>query len=1790
MVLSIKGYVLEGVRVGAANSPFTAMPDVLGEATPAFTQAYPSDESAPRTDYLVLLTSDGGTLVSSRFGWTKNELIDRFAYASTAGAFKLLPGAAPTVVGLLSTDSNTQRLKVRAPTASVSQVPCRLTVGGHSIAVNPVAADTDLTTTPLPTAGNARISLATGNIQWSGADLQAYAGQVVLWQQQQFFDPKESSGRLGEAPLDESEPALYLNPIPGTGQYPRLRFGFGRYLRVTEVATDTALTGNTEGTIQWSRATGKLKISTADASSNVGKPLYYDGVLLALDLPLPRQSLGAIASPVSLTVLPDQAGDLIFTASGGYQFPKVQYTTQAFTSGTRGTVQVHSTSGAVGVSTADKQRFAGQTLTATYGDLPIERGISLRLFRTPANLDASRTDAKDVTGLYSVTGAVLADPIVASPQVLLPSIPVDDPAYPLTVRVLAGKGSYTSNNFPALDQTGADAGLGYYIDFEAGSLYFAQRKVNLSIAVSIGSTDIVLPDPLILAASASFKLGSEWLTQGDNVVLDATSGILSFTQSMPAVLSGSSGSFSGVTFSDPKAHFTEVEPGAVLVIVDGSEETVQGVFVVEAVPSDTSIILDCPNPAGVSTGLSWVVRSGYEVLADRYFDEVEVIDPSIQVQRILGGVTKDLKVGDDYLLAPQLGLVQFTERLLESERAHITYKSGGQSYSEFAGFLVRKEVTQAHPEPTTTLFFNSQGVPLAESPAPQVFRGGRPQKLGVQCTVDTAASSITFLPDAQLTDALPHGAIIGPNERVYIDYYVSEALGGEKTFTVTHVPIDTVDLVLSDDDEDHAVDSQGYPLNPCSTRFMVPGDRRADFPEGFLLRVEKEAVFMLAAPQYSPVQDRTIVNLAGGVIAEALTNPKLYVSSGYVGTEYFLVEPDAPYEPVSRGSNTIYLTGDKSAAYLPGVVVGFARAGGNDYLQVTGSQYEAEKGRTKVMLASTTPNQYLVNDLLRSVRPVFEQGLAAVRTQRVPVLTEPILIYRRSEGSPGHILSSPADYTIDDSGSVAFTVPLGPREYWGVVYTGRQGVTAGTTLLASYTAAITPNAQNGLLGQTLVADYTVSSPDTFYFRVETMTNFRGEFQKELSSAGSSGTSGPQTSNTSQPKLYEQGTKSLYFDERHYANQDTIAKATLKYFNDQVNAIEGALRSLDGRVVGNSDGLLLIDSAMKAGDPLVNQIDDLIKVSDAPYTISGPPFVRTSVGTFKRYYQPSPVSRFYPTRKSFFGAVIAPPATTQTGDEVLDTGATNITQVTNLRTRLAWAVVTEAASAGAGVLKVDAGLGQSAYLRPPFRSGMKCLVQKPDGTFVQDAAHLVTVVSAAAQQLTVSGVISSIAAGCTIYRSPIDDSIQTADPLLSYVQGRDYGYNGESGQLTYVASNDSNKPLVHQQALSGQLNLVNTLTAPVKFPALYGGLCDDDGEMSLPVQTDTKREVDGYLAAESALIPVIVAATVPPFIGTGSNTNTSTSSTITNAGGSFPSPLPQLRDLVRVRTGALAASPITFYRVIGFTANTVTVAPALPGTASGFEYEIGVGTARTARNCGVGSTTTLLVDTGGAFLTTAAPGQTVLFPNGVRRQITSVSSNTSLTFTPALASAPTTTDTYRVSDSLVSYGNIGTDAVSQLSTILASEVSLYTARLASIDAFLGDGQPLGIAAATVTALQSLRSTVSALLSDVTSFRMLLLGQIAASDASAYVNLLTGADLTARANKLTARLGAAGTSADIETLENILKGSDQLYDQRYTWISARIDLQDGLLVKQANAVANRVKAQAQAAAQMMKLLAT
>ncbi len=1779
MGLSIKGYVLEPPRVAAANEAFTATPNNYISDQAAYNAAYPSgSEPNPRADYLVLVLEDG-LLVNAQFGWTKNEYTNRFDYDGRDQRYKLLAGSVPEAVGTLLADANTNRLKVTPPTENAPTAPFRVSVGAFP---GTTLASTVVLSFGTPAPGNVEILSSSGELNWNASDITTYLGQEVTFQRQQYYTPKESSGRLGIIGTD-----LLLNPLPATGQYPMVRIGFGLWLTPIEVVTFGP--GPAAGTFEWLRSTGELQFSPADISANVGQPVYFDGTLCGYNLTLPRQSIGTVDAPGTITGLPAADGELIFRMTGnGYQFP----TTQRLAVGSlfdpigqQGVVQVLPVgpNGSVLFSLADRLLYPGQPVEVVIGDLLIERGISMRFFRCSANPTGGDPTIKDVSAIYSVGAAILADPIIGAPQVFLPAVPIDGT---MTVKIEQGTGTYTNPNLPRLDVGTPPLGsltYGYTMDFESRQLAYAQRRNLVLVPIPVTAGAASLPDTLINPINLVLELytpstGWQALTVGQDALIDFGAGVVSFTTtSGTEVTDGSTGTFFGASFTDSGGNFSSVASGDILVVTSTSK-----VYTVDAVSSPTALTTDVVG--GFAGNLAYTIYNDREVLADRFWQEQLPIDPETKVERVLllgpavnappmvlptvpfrkdvnvffdpavtivtvpddsqfsapasmpvnqvevslatnnlnlkqadlasprfrfgastfsgtvtmvyddsylgspaqGDVQITLNAGGlpagslrfsasdlgtsvywvrflrrkvDYKLTPELGFFDFTDRFLSREEALITYRQlvdgvAGDTIEERATFIVRKELLPARTAPTSVVTFNPNGHQVADDPFPAVFRGGRPQD-STQVKIDTTACTVQFLADKILTDALPHGPVLKPIENIYVDYYVYDAVGGEKTTTVLQTPMATARVDIQEG----------------ANNFVVAGDQTSTYPAGYLLRVEREEVYLIGTSVYDSGANQTTVTLGyGQVFANSYRDPKLYIPSGVTRLTnqlwrpaYFVTETTA-YTLTPRGMNRFYLTGDKASTYKTGMVVFFTDSGSTfiDSYLVSGAKYDAKTGRTEITTTMNSLRQYTpgTHILKRSVRPIIEQDSAVAQTSYTPVLTQPYLVYRRIEGQPGRILTQPIDYTIDDSGSVKLTAALLPTEEVVILYTGFRLVQGGATLRASYTSVIVPTAQNGILDQILTMDYQLFAPDTFYYRVETLTNFQGEvaaqFQQDAKGASPSG--GPNTSNASQPALYEQGRESVFFPEGHNANSDIVMRAFLKFFNDLVNHLEDVLQDYDGRIVGDVDGRLKFDG--KIDNPVrtswanvTNQIDDVVQVSPFPISVLIPPIppTITFLGTFQKVYLPGKWSRFYPAyRATMVGITTAGQDTPAADDDtILDFGwRPVISSKPVLFRRWPRGLVVKDAKAGDTVLYVDNATGASdPVLRPPFAPLMVVMVASSTTIYVPDLIPLtvLAVVPGPPDQLLVSALPVDVPTGATVYLCTTGPSKDTTYQK-NYRVFQDVTLDMLNGQIRYIEPYwpfDGSFPITELNIQAPyanemlQMNGVQTAYSslePYRFPALDGKAVSDCNDQVVPMLLSTNQEqlklthvTDGTTS--------LVADTTPTTVLTGDLDAPRTTITATAP---FVAPLPQVYDLVRIITGV--NSTAGYRRISSVGASTVTVDTAFPTLDTGFSFVV-TAAANIYSSVFLVTTPTQITDTG-IMPPTVHAGHTVVALNGnnigQRRQAAQVLTAFNVIYLDyPFDTWPNTSTLYKIYNPLSTYSNTGniTGPFNDLLTVL-----------------------------------------------------------------------------------------------------------------------------------------------------------
>jgi len=992
---------------------------------------------------------------------------------------------------------------------------------------------------------------------------------------------------------------------------------------------------------------------------------------------------------------------------------------------------------------------------------------------------------------------------------------------------------------------------------------------------------------------------------------------------------------------------------------------------------------------------------------------------------------RTLTLGVDYKVQSGLGFLEFTERLFSEEELVLNYAHLDDVLSdgtvvktavvdERGAFLVSKELTQDHPDPTNTLSFNPEGREVASSPTPRAYRGGRPQRSD-QVSFDVTASTVTFTEPSTVTDALPSGSRVDPSENVYVDYYILGALGGEKNVSVLQPPMATVTVVIEEG----------------GTSFTVEGDRTAEFLANHVLLLNRTDAYLIGSSSFDGTDTTVTLDQSPPQSFKSdYRNPTLKVTSGEIrrvaagiGLPAYFETEASSFDPVPRGSNRFKILGDVTRLYQEGVVVLYTDdTTFQDYSLVEGSEYNASSNRTTVTLSSNVRRGYdSLTTVRRTIRAILKNPSADVFTSAPPLSGSTFNVYKQTEGDSSELLARGTDYTLDDAGRLSFTEPLDLNESWSISYTGSVLIEVGRRVRATWNAASIPSVTNGLLNQTLVMDYTTYVPDTFYYRVETMTNFRGElltqFNEDAKARASS--QGPILENTPGARLHDQGNEGLFFKERDLVNQDVVAVPTLKYYNDAINHLEDYLQACDGRVVGDGDGRFLFDG----------NLDNPVRSSFATVTNQIDDYVELSGNMVVQAYEASAVSRFYPTTRVSIGDT-EDTTSLDTGDTVFDTGHQPLTTVNSIRRRFPFAMVTVAAEAGATVLTVDDADGNSVFTRPAFPDTVVVEVVDQDGTPIDTTG--LTVDSSTPTTITLSGgVAAPVPVGATVRLSETDTAYQQ-----SYIVDVDVGVNSNDGLLTFVEAGDVPPPFTPKTFLTIEqwdvdLGTSPSTTRPERAPFLDGGVSDDDGDVQTPLLTprvaselalsplDGLSMGLGLLDLEAGYLTDIQADAVDPFQGVG---DVSGGTLTVTTPSSFPT-TPRRGDLVQILDGV--HGPSNYVRVLSADPTTITLEESFSAD-TGLTFTV---TTVTAPLVSSGSTSdtngTSFNDTGEDFVSAGVlPGHTVVIISGSndleRRQVASVNSTTSITLVSAFTNV-SSGFSYRIDNPVNTFGLASTSS-------------------------------------------------------------------------------------------------------------------------------------------------------------------
>lgn len=1495
MTLDMSGYLLEGARAASGNGQYTY------PLRSAIASQSALDASPGRADYMLLVSGQGAWTDGIEIAdpalkvlWTRSDEVARFDYDSFARRWDTLPGGAPEAIGLLS---NSPRLRAPVP---VPGLPYAVYIGHPArivtFSVTVVGSESAFTD---PAPGTVQVASDAGTLNFSSSDLsnELYAGQQVRLCRQRFTD-RQRSGPVGSTPASAgSAQDLFLSPIPAAGQVPRVRIGLGRHLSVSSVATEGALYDPPAGSALFALDTGALRLSSADVAARPSTPVYYDGVLLG-QAQLSRGSVGAMdgvnpgSLPAGSAVDDPTRYVFFFVAPGAPAGRQFWYLTTALSSSVPssvapGTAVVHAGTRAVYISQADVDRAYGAQLQYVDTYLPVERGVSVQLFRSAAN-GPGFAEVPDFVETYAVADQVLSGSIGRSPMESLTAMPVDDGSLAFRIEQGdAGGGTYRGP-LPSA-RSASSPGPCHTIDAPTRTLRYGMRR-SVSLVLAKPASSVKLPDAAIFQDGMSVSVDGVPLQAGSTFAFDSGTGLADFVtpvgEGEDANKLGISGSAAGARFTSAVPSFGPEDLGLYLLCASGPNRGLRQIVEVlgaTRVTVSPPFVQDGPDSADV--------RAKYEVVADRFWSKLSHVPGKLKVELVDPATTAPTVLGeDDYSVIPGAGQVNLKRPARPGHKYRVEYVSleseDGVSFtavprSEHAGFKVRQELATLAPG-SSSASFNPDGNTVLETHEITVSVDGVTQSKALYRF--EAPGTLVF-----------GGPVSG---EVVVDYWVAEAPGGNTTFRVLHAPMD-VDLP--------SINSEAGADPEPVTR--LNGDQTDVVRAGGAVLVDGKDLLSVHSASYDP---------ATGLTSVVFRPPPAQSYSGVPmtacgpGDE---VAEDAEVDVLVKGTSTLTVKAERH--YPRGTLL---KVDGDPYLVIAS---QASGATTTVSLSAPASRNYITPSVLRSVRPVHDRGssfrpaLPIHPGRPATVVVEP----------SNDVLRAGSGLTVSDGGDLVLDREVGDGDRVLALYVARRPLPAGTQVSASYSCAASPDESNGLAGQKLLASYSLYAPDTFYYRVESVVSMVPEIVESLRRSASSG-GGPNIASRAALKVKDMGSKSPWHDEQHELNVDVVIRRLLKLYNDVVNSHEDSLALWDGRVVGGTSGRFRYDGSAGAQrasySEVTNDIDDSLKLYDKSVMTGF--FTFSTVPVYAPLHEYGPQSRLFPTSKRVAVALNSEVGYSKRGSVLGSIGVQNLTHVGPMTQSLSCS----AYSLVSGSTVRIRGNGGTDPVAGKLSSAMPVKLYSQYGKELGSS----TIVAVTDNIDGTTDIV--LATPPASARGSVVRDVTVGDPKI-YSPGRDVDVDLSSGQVLNASLpsifSATQVSVDGNEIVDVTVSFAASSTSPFRFPALDGSSLTDSGRPCVPALSyfceaqAVEEEIallDRVCSATVALDKVTLTVTAGPVPAAGSQVRfaegpnagiTTTVSTVVGTVVTLVAPLPAsspstARALCALTLGADAKSSLT----------------------------------------------------------------------------------------------------------------------------------------------------------------------------------------------------------------------------------------------------------------------------------------
>ncbi len=1744
MALNTSGFLLEGFRVATANSPFTFPPRTQVASQAAL-------DSAPgRAEYAIFTAgqdpNQAGIEIADpnlRFLWTRNNgTVVRFDWDSFAKRWNTCPGSGQEKLGKCA---NSPRLIVPVPDGTVpaSESPYAIYAGSpdrvvtfSTVVVGSAADFTD------PPAGTVQISNDKGEVNFGTADLgnQILAGQPVYLARQSFFDRTKVKGRVGTLPSSSSGSYdMWLNPIPGAGQSPRVRIGFRAHLTPVPVTTEADLSPlPAPGSFKFSLDTGKLAFAPADVDAYAENLVYYDGVLLG-EFQLERDTVGVpvpwptpVATKSEFTGLADASRFVVFCEPVGrprYYFAVQLVDDDAVSSGppADGYCYINPSNGQLFVSGSDPGVETGALIQFVDTIHVLENGASVQFFKSGLNV-AGEEVTSDFVDTYSVVSQVVADGIGSSPFVQLPTVPTVDGYLEYKVEQGTSGGTFVGSLVDASDPN--RPGNGYILDLEAKQLKFSQRK-TVSKVLDKATSAMKLDDAVIHPFGFEVTRDNATIRPGVDFDFNQDVGLLEFIE---PVGENDPGNSTGITGRVTSANRFDASPGSFPTISQANKFLFIrsgpnfGVYPILASSGSTSLFIEGTFPAVGATSPA-DVRTAREIVADRFWTPFVPPFKKLKVYRAtsVNGPFGLLGTSEFTVLAStgqiNLEVAAKPGEVFKVESVFLDSPDEGVTVtptprSDFAAFKIRQEIGEVVPN-SGVIHFNPDGKTVLPEAGIKIYVDG----------ITVPADGFVF----QAPGTLTVSQLLTAESNVTINYFVAESPGGNKFFNLLNIPIDVdFPLVLAD-----------------TAEAEYNGDQTGIVSAGSALLVDDKEVVLVFSVSYDAETDKTKLTFSPAPVNDSGGAP-LKVCAPVTGD--YMVAETRPVDVLTKGTNTLSVQGNAVASYGAGTIV----LVDSDPYYVVSSQYVAGTNRTNVMLAVNAHRNYIIPDVRRTVRPVYNSS-AEFKTLKPLHAGYPLTLVRT--GTQSKILKQGVDYESAEGGIIKMVTNLAFGDTVQAFYVARKEQPVGTSFRFNYAYQIAPTETNGIKGQKLIAKYRLSNPDTFYFRVESIKTFIPEVIKELASS-SGGSSGPSTSSQSSLQTKDHGSASLYFDEQHYRNLDIVVARLLQFYNDQANYYEDMLAGFDGRVVGGSSGRMRFNGDVSGTirnsyAEVQNDIDDRIKLYDGVVLVSFIPPVTAAGPVYGPIWDYNQLSRFYGTARPsvpvFFNDKTTP---------ILDffktlgsIGISNLTSVgifTTARSRAAYSTLDKDKK----TLTLDGPNGDPKTLVPPFFSGQKLNYYGPDGA-QNGSGQVVSVTSSTPAVLTVDTAVTTLTGAIMADVSDPDD-----DGVHMFQEGKHVSVDYENGQVSNVqlpppfGPTDPADMLASNVLMEVNVTFINKDVTPKRIPALDGQELTDGGAISFPPLTYTNeleilsRETladqgvgQGFLASQTLIsncfIPVEVDQRIHILSGPNAGQVRQVATVVPPSSFTITPPLPvvdaQVRDLYA--ESFVGDIPAVVAEEVAVVQSNTATPPSSDAVLGRLNSELlalenailSFGPVLADSVSGVSSAPDVLTDSTAHFLTSSPPVTNSCFlyvQQGQNYGLYKIKEATSTTLK---------VDTAAPYQAFSTVGVIG-----------------MTYKVIQPWQFVTPKQP----AFAAEFIRDARAWIDA--------------------SNAWASNITSLGRDARLAAVAAR--AAAVSGYISRVQGLLKKDEKIYDTRYLWIKQRIDRKEGLVVKMGQAAAKRQEA--------------